>query len=33
MIKYGFNNIRDLVGHKTNLKMIYDNPVCRIHKN
>lgn len=32
MIKYGINNIRDLVGHKVNLKMVYENPVCRINK-
>ena len=32
MIKYGLNNIRDLVGHKVNLKMVYDNPLCRIQK-
>jgi len=32
MIKYGINNIRDLVGHKVNLKMVYDNPICRIEK-
>jgi phenylalanyl-tRNA synthetase alpha chain len=28
MIKYGIDNIRDLVGHKVNLQMVYDNPVC-----
>ncbi|CAF0839591.1 unnamed protein product [Brachionus calyciflorus] len=32
MIKYGINNIRDLVGHKVNLKMVYENPICRIQK-
>jgi phenylalanyl-tRNA synthetase alpha chain len=32
MIKYGINNIRDLVGHKVNLKMVYENPICRISK-
>jgi len=32
MIKYGINNIRDLVGHKVNLQMVYDNPICRINK-
>ena len=31
-INYGINNIRDLVGHKVNLKMVYENPICRIHK-
>jgi len=30
--KYGINNIRDLVGHKVNLQMVYDNPICRIKK-
>lgn len=28
MIKYGITNIRDLVGHKVDLQMVYDNPVC-----
>lgn len=28
MIKYGLNNIRDLVGHKMDLQVVYDNPVC-----
>lgn len=32
MIKYGINNIRDLVGHKVNLQMVYDNPICRLNK-
>ncbi|KAG0437976.1 hypothetical protein HPB47_017206 [Ixodes persulcatus] len=32
MIKYGINNIRDLVGPKVNLQMVYDNPICRINK-
>lgn len=32
MIKYGLNNIRDLVGHKVDLEMVYKNPVCRITK-
>lgn len=30
MIKYGINNIRDLVGHKQDLRLIYDNPLCRL---
>jgi len=30
MIKYGIDNIRDLVGHKVNLKMVKENPLCRI---
>lgn len=32
MIKYGINNIRDLVGHKVNMQMVYDNPICRLNK-
>jgi len=32
MIKYGLNNIRDLVGHKVNLQMVYENAICRINK-
>ncbi|XP_078285637.1 phenylalanine--tRNA ligase alpha subunit isoform X1 [Rhinoraja longicauda] len=30
MIKYGINNIRELVGHKVDLQMVYDSPVCRL---
>lgn len=30
MIKYGINNIRDLIGHKVNLQTVYDSPICRI---
>uniref|UniRef100_A0A3B5MAT1 Phenylalanine--tRNA ligase alpha subunit n=1 Tax=Xiphophorus couchianus TaxID=32473 RepID=A0A3B5MAT1_9TELE len=30
MIKYGINNIRDLVGHKVDLQMVYDSPICRL---
>lgn len=30
MIRYGIDNIRDLVGHKINLQMVQDNPVCRM---
>ncbi|XP_059163077.1 phenylalanine--tRNA ligase alpha subunit-like [Physella acuta] len=32
MIKYGYDNIRDLVGPKVNLKMVYENPLCRLEK-
>ncbi|BFY99225.1 hypothetical protein BsWGS_02265 [Bradybaena similaris] len=32
MIKYGINNIRDLVGPKVDLKMVYENPICRLEK-
>jgi phenylalanyl-tRNA synthetase alpha chain len=30
MIKYGINNIRDLVGHKIDLKLVASNPICRM---
>lgn len=29
MIKYSIGNIRDLCGHKVDLKMVQSNPVCR----
>jgi len=29
MIKYGLDNIRDLVGHKLDLEMVGRNPICR----
>lgn len=32
MIKYGLKNIRDLEGPKVDLKMVHDNPICRIDK-
>ncbi|XP_045767572.1 phenylalanine--tRNA ligase alpha subunit [Maniola jurtina] len=32
MIKYGLNNIRDLVGPKVDLQMVQDNPICRLDK-
>lgn len=32
MIKYGYDNIRDLVGPKVDLQYVYDNPLCRIEK-
>ncbi|KAL8582118.1 hypothetical protein ACOMHN_004038 [Nucella lapillus] len=32
MIKYGINNIRDLIGPKVNLQMVHDNPLCRLDK-
>ncbi|RUS69584.1 hypothetical protein EGW08_022654 [Elysia chlorotica] len=32
MIKYKVSNIRDLVGPKVNLKMVYENPLCRLEK-
>ncbi|EJY58081.1 AAEL017409-PA [Aedes aegypti] len=28
MIKYGINNIRDLIGPKVDLKMVQDGPIC-----
>ena len=30
MIKYGYKNIRDLVGHKIDLKMVHDAPIYLI---
>lgn len=33
MIKFGIDNIRDLVGHKVNLQMVYDAPICRLDKS
>lgn len=32
MIKYGINNIRDLIGPKVDLKIIQSNPICRLDK-
>ncbi|KPJ14245.1 putative phenylalanyl-tRNA synthetase alpha chain [Papilio machaon] len=32
MIKYGLNNIRDLVGPKVDLRMVHNNPICRLDK-
>ncbi|XP_050512929.1 phenylalanine--tRNA ligase alpha subunit-like [Diabrotica virgifera virgifera] len=32
MIKYGFNNIRDLVGPKVDLEMIIRSPICRLNR-
>ncbi|KAI8344589.1 tRNA synthetases class II core domain (F)-domain-containing protein [Chlamydoabsidia padenii] len=32
MVKYGINNIRDLLGHKVNISMIKEYPVCRLDK-
>ncbi|KAI8909578.1 tRNA synthetases class II core domain (F)-domain-containing protein [Gorgonomyces haynaldii] len=32
MIKYGLNNIRELVGHKLDLDMVAKNPICRLDK-
>lgn len=33
MIKYGINNIRDLVGPKVDLKMVEEGPICRLDHN
>uniref|UniRef100_A0A7N2MYS6 Phenylalanyl-tRNA synthetase domain-containing protein n=1 Tax=Quercus lobata TaxID=97700 RepID=A0A7N2MYS6_QUELO len=30
MILYGYNNIRDLFGHKVDLGLIKTNPICRL---
>ncbi|XP_076260587.1 phenylalanine--tRNA ligase alpha subunit [Rhynchophorus ferrugineus] len=32
MIKYGFNNIRDLTGPKVDLEMVQRSPICRLDK-
>lgn len=32
MIKYGLNNIRDLYGHRVDMKMVKENPICRMDK-
>ncbi|PVU84899.1 hypothetical protein BB560_007225 [Smittium megazygosporum] len=32
MIKYGIDNIRALVGHKIDLNMVENNPLCRLDK-
>ena len=32
MIKYGFNNIRDLVGTKVDLQMIKNSQICMLNK-
>ncbi|KAL3315964.1 hypothetical protein Ciccas_005391 [Cichlidogyrus casuarinus] len=33
MIRYGYKNIRDLIGPKVDLSMIFNSPICRIEKN
>lgn len=32
MIKYGIDNIRELLGHKVDLEMVKKNPICRLDK-
>ncbi|XP_058812204.1 phenylalanine--tRNA ligase alpha subunit [Topomyia yanbarensis] len=32
MIKYGLNNIRDLIGPKVDLKMVQEGPICRMNR-
>ena len=32
MIKYNISNIRDLVGHKVDLQLIKNSPICRLDK-
>ena len=32
MIKYGYDNIRDLIGPKVDLEMVQRNPLCRLEK-
>jgi phenylalanyl-tRNA synthetase alpha chain len=33
MIKYKIDDIRTLIGPKVDLKMVYDNPICRVEKH
>ena len=33
MIKYSYDNIRDLVGPKVNMQMVVDNSLCRLLDN
>lgn len=33
MIKYGINNIRELLGHKVDLEFIKNQPAARMNKN
>jgi len=33
MIKYGYENIRELVGYKTKISFIQNNPICRFDKD
>lgn len=32
MIRYGYKNIRDLMGPKIDLRMVYGSPLCRLDK-
>lgn len=32
MIRYGLSNIRELFGHKIDLQMVYNNPICQLDK-
>ena len=32
MVKFGYNNIRDLVGPKVDLEMVHNSPICRLDK-
>ena len=32
MIKYGIDNIRELLGHKVDLAMVKENGICRLDK-
>jgi phenylalanyl-tRNA synthetase alpha chain len=32
MIRYGYDNIRDLVGPRVDLQMVYKSPICRLDK-
>eukprot|EP00128_Syssomonas_multiformis_P002362 Colp12_sorted_trinity150504_noHs@7044 len=32
MIKYGIDNIRELMGYRVNLSMVHNNPICRLDR-
>ncbi|KAJ3130985.1 hypothetical protein HK100_007050 [Physocladia obscura] len=32
MIKYGYDDIRELLGHKVNIELVQKNPICRLDK-
>jgi phenylalanyl-tRNA synthetase alpha chain len=32
MIRYGISNIRELFGHKIDLEMVQQSPICRLTK-
>lgn len=32
MIRYGYKNIRDLIGPRVDLNMVYKAPLCRLEQ-